>query len=284
MTKIIYFDTNIYDHISKKIGFNDNDLILLKSKIAEKKISILYSLLNVTEISLLWNQDKKMTQEQLNLLLELVDNNNLLKPNDLLIKHEVNRFLNNSVSYDPYYHDNDLVLKINTLLKNLSLNEKIINDSNIEEKNLKQNMHVGMINAKLEVAKEVKKLNKKNIKHPNFNQYRNSLKIGLLKPILANIRKLNKCRERGLHNLLKHKSIRIYIDTSISLVYSQTFNKKAPDDGDGIDLKHVLLATAADIFVTDDKKLINLFKNFEHKDFKVIDLKAFMEEIKNPSF
>jgi len=63
------------------------------------------------------------------------------------------------------------------------------------------------------------------------------------------------CRERGLEGLLTVRTVRLFVGTVMSLIYSQVVDGRQPDFGDGYDLWHVILASVADVFVTGDRRL-----------------------------
>jgi hypothetical protein len=65
----------------------------------------------------------------------------------------------------------------------------------------------------------------------------------------------DQCRERGLGGLLAVRTVRLAVGVSMSLVHSQVAIGRHPDLGDGYDLWHVVLASAADVFVTREKRL-----------------------------
>jgi len=63
------------------------------------------------------------------------------------------------------------------------------------------------------------------------------------------------CRERGLEGLLAIRTVRFVVGYTMSLIYSQVIQGRAPDFGDKYDLWHATLASTADVFVTGDAKV-----------------------------
>src|SRR5262249_41770907 len=61
---------------------------------------------------------------------------------------------------------------------------------------------------------------------------------------------LGECRKRGLEGLLRVRAVRLVVGMTLSLIYSQVFEGRAPKYSDGYDLWHAIQASTSDVFVT----------------------------------
>jgi hypothetical protein len=82
------------------------------------------------------------------------------------------------------------------------------------------------------------------------------------------------CRRRGAAGLLEVRPVRFATGAMASLIYAQVVGdgreSRYPHIGDGYDLHHALMASAADVFVTYDKRLANLLDRVPLNGFRVL--------------
>jgi hypothetical protein len=67
----IYFDTNVFDHISKGIGVSRADIDILHSAVSKRRINIVLSYLNLEEVLAQLEENGDQAQAQLRLILRL---------------------------------------------------------------------------------------------------------------------------------------------------------------------------------------------------------------------
>ena len=84
MSKTVYFDTNVFDHIHKQIGVSEDDFTSPACCSENRKIAILLSILNFEETLSILNPPFPPVTE-LQLILELTDGQKLIKPPELLL-------------------------------------------------------------------------------------------------------------------------------------------------------------------------------------------------------
>jgi hypothetical protein len=81
MRLLVYFDTNVFDHLYKKAaGITEQDLQALRSTVYSGKVSILPSTLDVEEILSALNSCPDLALAELQLMHELADWDKLVKP------------------------------------------------------------------------------------------------------------------------------------------------------------------------------------------------------------
>jgi hypothetical protein len=82
------------------------------------------------------------------------------------------------------------------------------------------------------------------------------------------------CRARGLDGLLALRPLRLCIGASMALVFDTTFGDgvqlSEPKPGDSYDFWHAIAASAADIFVTDDRPFARRLKQLPVDAFRVV--------------
>jgi hypothetical protein len=83
----------------------------------------------------------------------------------------------------------------------------------------------------------------------------------------------------GVASILSAPAPRMYAAVHVAYVYFQVVREWAPAHGDGYDLLHAVAATAADEFVSRDKRLRELVQAAGGGIPKVWDLPAFIESV-----
>jgi hypothetical protein len=105
------------------------------------------------------------------------------------------------------------------------------------------------------------------------------LKYAFARDLIEEVGVLGKYEDRYINNLLEVRSIKLYIGWIVSYIYGQTFEKRKPNRGDSRDMKHAVLASAADIFVTHDGNLTEIMKRIPIENFEVCSLHELLEKI-----
>lgn len=277
MASFVYFDTNVYDHIYKKINFSSGDLINLKNAISSGKISVLLSTLNVEETIALMEYDQSMTIEQVQLIFSLIDKYRVIKPHNELFSEDIESFANRGLESGSFDRKYDLYNKM-SFLQNPSQEDidDFISTVNIHIKNQKEDFSLFMKEVKIKIRPEIKKLKRS---QANFIDFFEKVSVLFAESVAEKKGLLEQCRARGIHNLLKVRSIRLYIGYSLSLAFAQFFEDCSHESGDFIDQFQATVSSAADIFVTEDKKFKNRLSRIPIRNYEVIDLKEFTRRI-----
>jgi hypothetical protein len=277
MASFVYFDTNVYDHIYKKINFSSGDLINLKNAISSGKISVLLSTLNVEETIAFMEYDQSMTIEQVQLIFSLIDKYRVIKPHNELFSEDIESFANRGLASGSFDRKYDLYSKM-SFLQNPSQEDidDFISTVNIHIKNQKVDFSLFMKEVKIKIRPEIKKLKRS---QANFIDFFEKVSVLFAESVAEKKGLLEQCRARGIHNLLKVRSIRLYIGYSLSLAFAQFFEDCSHESGDFIDQFQATVSSAADIFVTEDKKFKNRLSRIPIRNYEVIDLKEFTRRI-----
>ncbi len=104
MTRCLYFDRNVFYHIRNRIDFSDSDLSTLKNAINSGQISVLISLTLIEEhLPVLKSKDPVETGKiEKQLLLDLVDQKKLIKPQAELLRDDVLAYAKNEPAPLPF--------------------------------------------------------------------------------------------------------------------------------------------------------------------------------------
>lgn len=94
---------------------------------------------------------------------------------------------------------------------------------------------------------------------------------------------LESCTKRGIDGLLNIKSVQLAVVATLSLMYSQLYNdgqqERESRPSDAADLRHAILASASDVFVTNDHRLQKQLSRVPVKDFQVLHLTSFLKSL-----
>lgn len=92
------------------------------------------------------------------------------------------------------------------------------------------------------------------------------------------------CKRRGLGGLLDVRCVRLCVVNTVGLMYSQFYNEGRQlaqvRKSDAADLRHTIAASAAEIFVSNDRKLCNRLNSVPMNDgFKVLGIDELRNEL-----
>jgi len=96
------------------------------------------------------------------------------------------------------------------------------------------------------------------------------------------------CRRRGIAGLLQRRPVVVCVGAQMSWMYSQVVphgggsETRQTDRGDGYDLWHALLASAADVFLTGDRNLADNLGRLRIEGFRVVTSLRDLLELARP--
>jgi len=274
MTKIVYFDTNVFDHlIHNKHRVTKLDTDAVRRAVNAGLISIPLSIINLEEVFSALENYPREAEKTLSIISDLSSCHKMIKPQEKLLTDDLKSFVNFGAPESPFISDSVVginIRELNSLKKRdeflIIINKIKADKTDFKFENIKSRKEI------LEKAKELYFI-------PTFNQYWESLKYEFVKGLIERIGLIEKLKYRNINTLLDIKSIRLFVGWSISYIYGQTFGKKKPDLGDSRDMKHAVSASAADIFVTHDSDLAELMKRIPIENFEVCDLHELLDKI-----
>lgn len=273
----VYFDTNVFDHVYKKIGVSKPDLLVLDSAVKTGKISILLSIVNLEEVLCALESCPDLAIAELQFILRLTGRQRMLKPPHLLLRDDIKSYVLTGVSSKPFIVDS-LIQSSLRALQNPSQRDMVELLSVVKAtREQKEAFNAGMKEIREKILLAAKKL--KGL-CPSFNDYWKKLAGKLAESFAERVGVLDACKKQTIKGLLELRSVRLGVGMNLSLTYAQTFEGRTPDMGDSRDIHHAILASAADEFVTEDREFARLLSRIPIKDFKVVGLNGLSELIR----
>ncbi len=273
MRRTAYFDTNVFDHIHKKIDFTEKDKVSLQSAVDEGKICILLSILNIEEVTSAIGPRPDLAVAELKLILDLADCDRLLKSQDQLIRDDIICYAQCEPMGEPFVTDSVILSNLQALRdpNDHDVSELRVMVTEIREQ--KEEFMAGMREGREKLLPHVEKLDGW---RPTFEEYWESLAEKFAEAFAGRADSLEGCRKRGIKGLLDVRSVRLAVGASLSLTYSQTFEGRTPKIGDSRDNLHAILAAPADTFVTQDSAFAALLSRIPIEGWEVMDLRGLL--------
>ncbi len=273
---LVYFDTNIFDHIQKRINVTDLDLEKLKSAITSHKLSLVFSFLNIEEILFTLKCSPLNGRSQLSLLLEIADPKKFIVSQDLVLNEVIRSYAANTEPPIPFGicdRNTRRFLKRMTTCRSLPRDVlKIVGETRKAKQDFK---------ARFEEGKKVLEPMARSMgggKAYPFPKYFAGNTKWLAESFAEKAGVLSECRSRGINGLMDRKVLRMAVGANLSLIYSHDFEGRAPKDSDSRDMLHAVLASSADIFVTHDSELSRILQRIEVNQFRIVDIHTLLAE------
>jgi len=277
MSKTVYFDTNVFDHIHKQIGVSEDDLLALRAAVKTGKIAILLSILNFEETLSILESSPSLPVTELQLILELTDGQNLLKPPELLLPDDIHGYAKGETLVSPFLVNSRIQTDIKALLTPNQQNMTKLLAVVRETQKQKEDFRTAMREAQDKAAPDVRRIKGQ---QPHFDAYWAKCAEKFAESLAERARVLEACKERGIKGLLEIRSVQLCVGANLSLIYAQDFEGRTPKMGDSRDLKHALLASAAEIFVTRDKQFARLLARIPIKGFQMLDINTLLQQVR----
>jgi hypothetical protein len=94
-----YFDTNLYDHLHKRIGVTDTEVDYLVSAVKKGEISVLPSVRNIEEVLSCREADLPTAAAELQLIFDLTGGaRRLIRPQNELLVNDIDCFIRGTES------------------------------------------------------------------------------------------------------------------------------------------------------------------------------------------
>lgn len=276
--KTVYCDTNVFDRIHKRLGVTDSDLHALKAAAKKAHLSILLSVLNIEEVLAAIRADPTLAIRELWLILELADWRRILKPPDILVMDDVTAYAHGAVVPQPFLDNDDpLRVGLQTLRNPTQRDIDELMPLLDESREQREDFRSGMRAAREQVLPYAKKLSGW---QPPFDDYWAKLAPKFAEAFAERAGLIEDCRALGITGLLDLRSARMAVGAGLSLAYAETFEDRTPKMGDSRDQQHAVLASAADVFVTQDRQFASLLRRIPIDRLQILDLNGFLETIR----
>ncbi len=130
---------------------------------------------------------------------------------------------------------------------------------------------------------------------PTFGEFWNEHKRRVVQTLVEEVGKESGqpdlwylCSERSIDGLLDLRSVNLAVGATIAQMYAHFYNegRQIPKvkQSDAADARHAIAASVAEMFVTNDSRFRGRLSAVPIKDFRVVELKVFLTELKGISF
>lgn len=277
---IAYLDTNVFDHLYKKIGCTSTDIANLRKAIYGRQLSIPLSIHTLEEILLVRKARPELLVAQIKLTLSLASFRRLVKPCDQLLADDIRAYAARGEPDRPYVGadlQNILSDGIGDLIETdgEDLDEDMVaalEQTRHRKERFKDAMGLAQQEALASVQPSSGQI--------TFMQYSRATAPLLAERFAHEASALDGCKQRGIDGLADIKSVRMAIGLASSFVFGQRFEGWPAKPGDASDVLHAVSAAAvADTFVTDDKRLATALARVPLDGFEVLDLPVFLQRL-----
>ncbi len=262
--KEIYFDTNVYTHIHNRSGGVTNaDVarrILASTQVIEETISAILSSPNEAI-------------GRLRLIHKLAKRKRMIKPHTDFVQ-AVHAYAAGEEVTSPFISPPLVVKKV---LTTPDLEE--LRDIAIETNAQIQTGHDKLSETYRDKLLPHAKAAKEEGLVPTFEEFWEEMSLSFVEEWSRQAGVLDQCREKGLLGLLEIRPIQIGTLCPISDLYAISYEGRVPKRGDSRDMQHVLLSSATDALVTNDRNLRRLMNRRRIDGYECISFRELLEEI-----
>jgi hypothetical protein len=282
--RIVYFDANIFDHLHKRINVTDSDIARLRSAVNKGSICIPLSIISLEETVSALESSPDVAMAEMRLIDKLVDWRKVLEDPAVIIEQDMRRYAKGRGPASPFIADPEVIERLRRILRPTEESMHDILESIRESRQQKESFAATMSRRKEWYSRRFKQVGISRIRlekgQPGFNQVWERHAPRFAEGLARQFGVLNACRKRGVRGLLDLRSVLLTVGANLYLVYTQNFEGRKPNMGDSRDARHATSACIADIFVTDDIRLARMLERIPIKDFQVLNLREFMNQVR----
>jgi hypothetical protein len=277
---IAYFDTNVFDNIVKGTGgVLESDVTRLQSAIESKALSLVTSILNISET--IDARRPEIVLPQLKLIARLTDWDRFVKPHDVLLTDDITHFTWNGEPDRPFVREPKLGQLRSAFQRILSGHDVIRDFDEVVEEDVRQKAQFlrRILDLRSETYRQIQELGRRK-EIPSFERYLEEQSERVARSLARRVNLEERCERLGIANLLDLPSVRITVGLSLSFIYRAAVEGKSPNRGASRDLQYAPPgAAAADVFVTHDRELAYILSRVPMKGFMVMTLREVLDEI-----
>jgi len=274
---IAYLDTNVFDHLYKKIGCTSADIAQLRKAIYGHGLSMPIGIHVLEEILLNRRASPQELVARVKLTLSLASIRRMVKSCDQLITDDVRSYAATGQPDRPLVSaqiQNAITQGIAELIESdgEEFSEELaeaFDDTRQRRERFLQSMSA----ARQQLAALVGKLPAR----LSYEDYFQRAAGTTVERFAQRAGVLDACRERGIAGLFEIRSVRAAVGIALALSYGQTFEGWAPVPDYSVDSLHVPSAAAtAEVFVTNDLRLRAALERVALEHLRVMNLAEFL--------
>lgn len=273
---IVYFDTNVFDHIERLNGVTDWDIFRIRRAVKHDYIRVVISYLNVEESLFIVPSQPERAEARVRLMFELGDKSLVVESAQDVLDSDFRAYADGQPHVGSFHPltpamENELWSFAAPILRNdIKKLEQVLDRTSQIKKEHQDFMRQARADMEMLMPAMVEGV------YP-FDEYWKNNCVWLAEGLAKRRKVLNKVRRRGLPGLIKLKSVALAVGANLSLIYSHHFEGRVPRSGDSRDVLHAIAASRADVFVTNDRNLAAILTRIPVEQFQVMNLKAFLD-------
>lgn len=272
---IVYFDTNVFDHLEQSIGVNEWNLFRIRRAVRHECIRVVIGYLNIEETLFIVSSQPERAEARVKLIFELGDKALVVRSTKDVLDNDFCSYANNQ-PHQPHFEvltpqlESELWSFVAPILRrDIRRLRRVVDKTSQIKKEHQAFMKQASKRTKLLVPSGGKKA------YP-FDDFLGNNSGWLVEGLAKRRKMLRKVRQRGLPGLLELKSVALAVGANLSLIYSHHFEGRKPMSGDSRDILHAIAASSANMFVTNDKRLEAVLARIPMRKFQVMNLRSFL--------
>lgn len=274
---IVYFDTNVFDHLEKLSGVTAWDVFRVKRAVKLGYIRLVLSYLNIEETLFIVSSRPKRAEAQVGLIFELADKHLVARGHQLIINNDIRAYAEGVPLQSPYesltaWMESEIWRLVAPVGSDINELKSVVD----ETCRIKKEYQDFMVKGRKMLKPMADSIGPRRY---TFESYWKANNGWLAEGLAKRARVLVKVKRRGVDGLLKVKSVALAVGANLSLLYSHHFENRTPASGDSRDILHVIAASSADIFVTNDKRLETALSRIPVDGFQVMNLQVFLNSL-----
>jgi hypothetical protein len=274
---IAYLDTNVFDHLYRKVGCTSADIADLRKAIYGRGLSITPGIHVLEEMLLNRRASPQELVARLKLTLSLASIRRMVKPCDQLLADDIRSYAAHGTPARPFVDvqiQNAITQGIAELIESdgEEFSDEIV-EALADTKRRKERFVQGMNATLREVSSSAETVPADIL----FDDYFKLTAPRIAAAFAQRAGVLEDCRDRGIDGLLEIRSVRSAIGIALSYTYGQSFESSTPALGDSIDYFHAPAAAAtAEVFVSNDSHLRDALASIGLDNFRIMNLTKFL--------
>jgi hypothetical protein len=274
---IAYLDTNVFDHLYRKVGCTSADIASLRKSVYSHNLSMPIGIHVLEELLLNRRASPQELVARVKLTLSIASIRRMVKPCDQLIADDLRSYAATGQPDRPLVSaqmQNAITQGIAELIESdgEDFSEEIaeaLEDTRQRKERFLQGIKVLL----REIASQLESVSP----NTNFDNYFQHFAVAVAERFAHRAGVLDVCRERGFEGLIEIRSIRAAVGIALSIVYGRAFEGAADSTSDLSSFLHVPSAAAtAEVFVSDDIRMRESLKRVPFSRFQVMSPPEFL--------
>jgi hypothetical protein len=279
---IAYLDTNLFDHLYKKIGCTAADIADLRKAVYGRGLSIPLGIHVLEELLLNQRASPQELVARVKLTLSIASIRRMVKPCDQLIADDIRSYAAAGAADRPLVNvqiQNAITQGIAELIESdgEEFSEEIADA--LQDTRRRRERFVNGMNVTLQEIASITAPAPANI---GFDEYFDRSAPAAAELLANRVGVLDACRDRGIAGLLEVRSVRALVGSALSFIYGQALAGALPS-ADPIDFVHLPSAAAtAEVFVTNDSRMREALARIPFDNLRLMNLAEFLAANSSP--